>query len=144
MDLEVIVELPNGELAKETDIDEFKKNVAGQLSEIAEFSSLKFFERTSPPPEGALGVDQLFQFIVENFENIAQLSRSTAIIVQAVNSLTQMFLKRKKESGNKSPQICIKVGSSSIELPANTKEIDEFVSNVRDQHSKREKLADED
>lgn len=144
MQLEIRVEFPNGELDTETDIDEFKRNVVGQITEIADFSSLTVSESTSPAPEGALGVDQLFQFCIENFENIAQMSKSTAIIVHAVNSLTQMFLKRKRGASDESSKVFIKAGEELIELPGNSKEIDAFVAKIRNKYEKPDDQAGED
>ena len=144
MNLEITVEFPNGELAKETNISEFKRNVVGQLTEIAEFNTLNVNETTTPAPDGALGVDQLFQFIIENFENIHQISKSTSIILQAVNSLTQMFLKRQKQTDDGGPKVYIKIGDELLELPGNSKELDAFVSEIRNKHEKPKDTEGED
>ncbi len=133
MDLEIKVEFPEGNLCAETDIGEFKTHVAGQINEIAAYNNLTTRPMSESGPDGTLGVDQVFQFIVENFDNIPQLAKSTVIIVQSVNALAQLFIKKKSDSDQNSPSIWVKLGDEFIELPASNKEIEAFRKKIAEQ-----------
>ena len=130
MDLEIKVEFADGKILPETDINEFKKHVVGQMTEIANANDLNVREINTPAPDGTLGIDQLFQLVIENFDDIAQISKNTVIILQSVNSLTQMFIKDIKDDKEKSPTISVEFGDDKIELPTSNKAIDAFKHKV--------------
>jgi len=139
MDFVIKVGIPGGKLLKETDLVEFRNHIEGQIGQIAQSNDLTLETSTQPAPDGALGAEQLLTFVIENFESITQLTKHVGIILQAVNSLTQMFLKRKKateddESADKQPTVIIEVGDDSIELPANSKELDALLKDLRKKH----------
>ena len=130
MDLEIKVEFADGNICPKTDINEFKKHVVGQVTEIANANDLQVCEINTPAPNGTLGIDQLFQLVVENFDDIAQISKNTVIILQSVNSLTQMFIKNIKDDKEKSPTISVEFGDDKIELPTSNKAIEAFKHKV--------------
>jgi len=130
MDLEIKVEFADGNICPKTDINEFKKHVVGQVTEIANANDLQVCEINTPAPNGTLGIDQLFQLVIENFGDIAQISKNTVIILQSVNSLTQMFIKNIKDDKEKSPTISVEFGDDKIELPTSNKAIEAFKHKV--------------
>jgi hypothetical protein len=136
MDLIVELRHSDGMISAEASILDFKKNVLGELESIAKHHKLCVKTDETPAPEGALGVEEICRYIVENFDSIAQTSKNLAIIVQAVNTLAQLFIKRKREEAENKSQVEIKIGKDAIQLPANSKEIDEFVAKIRESEKK--------
>jgi len=139
---------------------ELQAELSGELNALQR-SGITITAKTAPPPEGTLGFGEVYQFIIDNREEIASFIPLLTAVVQVIADVLRRrgitppkpvrkptkspktkSKKRKTKTKKAEPIAIILVGEHQLNLPCTARQAGNFVKKLRKQGSGKVKKSE--